>query len=83
MTIMISPDAVLYRMRLGAAASARGEHVVCQLLGWTGADDSLAKVRVVRSTVLGTSTGHTGLVKRDRLVPLRLRPSGADQRIEK
>ncbi len=68
MTVMISPDAVLYRARLGAAASARGEHVVCQLLGWTGADDSLAKVRVVRSTVAGMPAGHIGLVKRDRLV---------------
>ncbi len=78
MTVMISPHAVLYRARLGAPAAARGEHVICQLLGWTGADDSLAKVRVVRSTVSGMPTGYVGLVKRDRLVPLFPRPDGAN-----
>ncbi len=73
MTVMISPHAAFYRARLGAAAAARGERIVCQLLGWTGADASLAQVRIVSSTVPGLSRGRVGLVPQARLVPLRQR----------
>jgi hypothetical protein len=63
-------DGTVYRARLGRGAAVRGERVICAVLGWTGADDSLACVRVVHSTMPGVRTGHTGLVPRDRLSPV-------------
>ncbi len=60
-------DGTVYGARLGRAAAARGERVICEVLGWTGAGDSLARVRVVHSTVQGVRTGHLGLVPRERL----------------
>ena len=66
-------DSSFYRARLGTGAAARGERVICQLLGWTGANDSLARVRIVHSTVPSVRTGQIGLVPRQRLIPVRPR----------
>jgi len=66
----MSDDGIVYGARLGRAAAARGERVTCEVLGWTGAGDSLARVRVVYSTVQGVRTGHLGLVPRERLSPV-------------
>ncbi len=68
-------SAVLYRAQLGPAALARGERVVCQWLAWAGADATLARVRIVSSTVAGLPYGRIGLVPRDRLVPLYRPPT--------
>ncbi len=73
MPVCLPADAVLYRARLGPTARQRGHAVVCQWLAWTGADASLAQVRIVSSTVPGLSCGRVGLVPRARLVPLRRR----------
>jgi len=73
MPVFFPPDAVLYRARLGPTARQRGASVVCQWLAWTGADASLAHVRIVSSTVPGLPCGRVGLVLRARLVPLRRR----------
>jgi len=64
----MSDDGIVYGARLGRAA--RGERVICAVLGWAGAGDSLARVRVVYSTVQGVRTGHLGLVPRERLSPV-------------
>jgi len=66
-------DSSFFRARLGSSATARGERVICQLLGWTGANDSLARVRIVHSTVPSVRTGQIGLVPRQRLIPVRPR----------
>ena len=71
MPSFLPPNAVLYRARLGPGALLRGEDVICQWLAWAGTDASLAKVRIVASSVAGISRGYVGLVPRDRLVPLR------------
>ena len=63
-------------MPLGGAA-ARGERVVCQLLGWAGADDSLVRVRIIHSTVPSYRTGMVGLVQRQRLIPVLPRRADA------
>ncbi len=73
MPVCFPADAVLYRARLGPTARQRGESVVCQWLAWTGADASLAQVRIVSRTVPGLPCGRVGLVPRARLVPLRRR----------
>ena len=70
-------DVTFYRARLGSGAAARGERVVCQLLGWAGADDSLARVRIIHSTVPSYRTGMVGLVQRQRLIPVRPRRADA------
>jgi hypothetical protein len=70
-------DATFYRVRLGGGAAARGERVVCQLLSWAGADDSLARVRIIHSTVPSYRTGMVGLVQRQRLIPVRPRRADA------
>jgi hypothetical protein len=70
-------DATFYRVRLGSGAAARGERVTCQLLGWAGADDSLARVRIIHSTVPSYRTGMVGLVQRQRLIPVRPRRADA------
>jgi hypothetical protein len=62
-------DATFYRVRLGSSAAARGERVICQLLGWAGADDRLARVRIMHSTVRSYRAGRVGLVQRQRLIP--------------
>jgi hypothetical protein len=63
-------DATYYRVRLSNSAAARGERVLCQLLGWAGADDRLARVRIIQSTVPSYRTGMVGLVQRQRLIPV-------------
>ncbi len=73
MPVFFPPDAVLYRARLGPGARLHGHAVVCQWLAWTGADASLAQVRIVSSTVPSLPCGRVGLVPRARLVPLRRR----------
>lgn len=74
MTVAPTPDEVtFYRVRLGSGAAMRGERVVCQLLGWAGADDSLARVRIVHSTLPHYRTGQVGLVQSQRLVPVKPR----------
>lgn len=60
-----------YKARMGSGAAARGERIICQLLDWTGANDSLARVRIVHSTVPSIRTGQIGLVPRQRLIPVR------------
>jgi hypothetical protein len=70
-------DATFYRIRLGSSAAARGERVICQLLGWAGADDNLARVRIIHSTVPSYRTGMVGLVQRQRLIPVRPRRADA------
>ncbi len=72
-TMVTASDGTLYRARLGNGAAARGERVICQLLDWTGDNESLARVRVVQSTVSSVRTGQIGLVHRDRLIPVRQR----------
>ena len=69
----ITVDATFFRVRLGGGAAARGDRVVCQLLGWAGANDSLARVRIVHSTLPSYRTGMVGLVQRQRLIPVRPR----------
>ena len=69
----IISDATFYRARLGSGAAVRGERVICQLLGWAGANDSLARVRVVHSTLPSYRPGQVGLVPRQRLIPVRPR----------
>jgi hypothetical protein len=59
------------------SAAARGERVLCQLLGWAGGDDRLARVRIIHSTVPLYRTGMVGLVQRQRLIPLRPRRADA------
>lgn len=71
--MVTTADATFYRVRLGSAAAARGERVVCQLLGWAGANDSLARVRIVHSTLPSYRTGMIGLVQSQRLVAVRPR----------
>jgi hypothetical protein len=66
-------DATFYSVRLGAGAAARGERVLCQWLRWAGADDSFAQVRIVRSTLPPYAVGQVGLVKSERLAPVRVR----------
>ncbi len=66
-------DVTFYRVRLGSGAAMRGERVVCQLLGWAGANDSLARVRIVQSTLPHYRTGQVGLMQSHRLVPVRPR----------
>ena len=66
-------DVTFYRVRLGSGAAMRGERVVCQLLGWAGANDSLARVRIVQSTLPHYRTGQVGLMQSNRLVPVRPR----------
>ncbi len=73
MPVCLPADAVLYRARLGPGARLHGHAVVCQWLAWTGADASLAPVRIVSRTVPGLPCGRVGLVPRERLVPLRQR----------
>ena len=70
-------DATFYRVRLGSGAAARGERVICQLLGWAGADGRLAHVRIIHSTVPSYRTGRVGLVQRQRLIPVRPRRADA------
>ena len=70
-------DATFYRVRLSNSAAARGERVLCQLLGWAGADDRLARVRIIQSTMPSYRTGMVGLVQRQRLIPVRQRRSDA------
>ena len=70
-------DATLYRVRLGSSAVARGERVLCQLLGWAGADGRLAHVRIIHSTVPSYRAGMVGLVQRQRLSPVRPRLADA------
>jgi len=82
MTIFLPPDAVLYGARLGPGARLRGDRVVCQWLAWAGADDSLAQVRIVSSTVGSIPCGRVGLVPCDRLVPLR-RPALPRRRVRR
>ena len=66
-------EGAYYRARLGNGAAARGERIICQLLGWTGDNDSLGRVRIVHSTVSSYRTGQVGLVPRERLIPVRPR----------
>jgi len=63
-----------YRARLGHGAAARGERIICELLGWTGDNNSLGRVRIVQSTMSSCRKGQIGLVPRERLIPLRPRP---------
>jgi hypothetical protein len=70
-------DATFYSVRLDSSAAARGERVICQLLGWAGADDRLARVRIIHSTVPSYRTGMVGLVQRQRLIPVRPRRADA------
>ncbi len=66
-------EGTYYRARLGNSAAARGERVICQLLGWTGDNNSLGRVRIIHSTVSSYRTGQIGLVPRERLIPVRPR----------
>jgi len=69
----MSDDGIVYGAHMGriwGAYGARGERVLCAVLDWTGAGDSLARVRVVYSTVQGVRTDHLGLVPRERLSPV-------------
>jgi hypothetical protein len=50
---------------------------MCQLLGWAGADDCLACVRIIHRTVPPYRTGMVGLVQRERLIPVRPRRADA------
>ena len=70
-------DATFYRVRLGSGAAARGERVICQLLGWAGEDDRLARVRITHSSVPSIRMGMVGLVQRQRLIPVRPRRADA------
>jgi hypothetical protein len=65
-------EATFYLVRLGAGAAARGERVLCQWLRWADADERLAHVRIVRSTLPSYAVGRIGVVKSERLVPVRL-----------
>ena len=65
--------ATFYTVRLGPRAAARGERVLCQWLRWADADERLAHVRIVRSTHPAYAVGRVGVVKSERLVPVRLR----------
>jgi hypothetical protein len=69
--MVTTADATFYRVRLGVAAMARGERVTCQLLGWAGANDSLARVRIIHSTLPSYRTGQVGLMQSNRLVAVR------------
>ncbi len=62
-----------YKVRLGSGAVMRGDRVVCELLRWTGADENLAHVRVVHSTVPSYRVGKVGLLPRECLAPIRPR----------
>ncbi len=61
----------LYRVRLGTGAATRGHRVICRWLGWAGAEDSLARVRIVHSTLSGYRSGQMGLIPRERLIARR------------
>ncbi len=69
-------EGAYYRARLGNGAAARGERIICQLLGWTGDNNSLGRVRIIHSTVSTYRTGQVGLVPRERLIPVRPRQDG-------
>ncbi len=69
----VTTEGTYYRARLGNNAAARGERIICQLLGWTGDNNSLGRVRIVHSTVSSYRTGQIGLVPRERLIPVRPR----------
>lgn len=62
-----------YKVRLGSGAVMRGDRVVCQLLRWAGADEGLAHVRIVYSTVPAYRVGKMGLLPRDCIAPVRSR----------
>lgn len=62
-----------YKVRLGSGAVMRGDRVVCQLLRWAGADENLAHVRVIYSTVPSYRVGKVGLLPRECLAPVRAR----------
>lgn len=68
--MVATPDTRYYKVRLSAAATARGERVYCQWLGWAGAQQCLAQVRIVQSTLPAYRTGKVGMVLRTRLIPL-------------
>ena len=62
---------IYYALRLGPAAHARGERVICRWLGWAGSGDRLAHVRVTHSTVPAYRHGQQGLLPRPQLIALR------------
>lgn len=68
-----SDDVVYYRLRLGEGAALRGDRVICRWLGWAGAEEQLAHVRVIQSTVPAYRPGRSGLVPRDRLIRMQPR----------
>ena len=68
---MATSEGPFYRARLGSGAATRGERIICELLGWTGENNSLGRVRIVHSTISAYRTGQVGLVPRDRLIPVR------------
>ncbi len=61
---------IYYGILLGPSSGPTGGHVTCLWLGWCGAEDSLAKVRVVHTTAPHYRTGMAGLVCRERLIPM-------------
>ena len=61
----------LYWVQLGIAARLRGDHVLCEVLEWVGTGQSLAKIRIVRSTLPTYHAGKTGVMQRERLIPTR------------
>lgn len=62
-------EGTYYYLRLSRAARARGDRVVCQLLSWAGADNGLAHVRIMHSTIPSYRTGKAGLIQREYLIP--------------
>ena len=60
-----------YRLRLGKSALERGERVVCEWLGWAGANQAYAHVRIVHSNVASYRRGKKGMIAREQLIPLR------------
>lgn len=70
-------DPTLYTVNLGPWAAMRGERVICQVIEWTGRDDTYARVRILTSTVKGYWGGKVGIARRDRLVPVQGTPRAA------
>ena len=60
-----------YWVQLGAAALQRGDRVLCEVLKGVGTGQRLVKTRIVRSTLPAYPVGKTGVMQRDRLVPVR------------
>ena len=60
-----------YWVQLGITARLRGDHVLCEMLEGVGTGQSLVKIRIVRSTLPTYHVGKTGVMERERLVPVR------------